>query len=66
VFHVDKKFPRAASTVTHTYIEQYHFSKMEGNIAQQECKPASTGVDKDDLVIPVNNSLSPSFRTMEC
>ncbi|KAJ9205596.1 hypothetical protein DTO271D3_2473 [Paecilomyces variotii] len=26
---------------------------MEGNIAQQECKPASTGVDKDDLVIPL-------------
>ncbi|GAD95358.1 hypothetical protein PVAR5_4000 [Paecilomyces variotii No. 5] len=26
---------------------------MAGNITQQECKPASTGVDKDDLVIPL-------------
>lgn len=37
---------------------------MEGNLPQQQCHPASTAVEKDDLVIPVSisvNGLSPCF-----
>ena len=27
---------------------------MEGNLLQQSCRPATTAVDKDDIVIPVS------------
>lgn len=39
---------------------------MEGNLPQQQCHPASTAVEKDDLIIPVSisvDSLSTGLST---